>query len=508
MINSGWFRGFALIAAFMFILSGCNPQPEAPSGEAGTGVAEPGAAGNNPQPSGQLSPSVDPALLYNNPVVRNGADPGVLRASDGKYYAYITGKGYRAYSSTDLVHWKSEGQALPPAELSSWATTGFWAPDVLEYKGKYYMFFSAAKKDGDPKHMSVAVSESPKGPFKHPEKGPVFSFGKDLDQVGVIDAHAFVDEDGKVFLYFTKTLHPVEGHVESEIYGVELNEDLHSYKGEPVKLTHPEQAWETVGNKRWNEGVWMLKHNGTYYLMFSANCYCNRNYGVGYATSKSPLGPFKKWENNPVLQSVSSTVSGTGHHSVVKSPDGKELWVVYHSHANGKPGAGRQLDIDRMGFREDGTMYVNGPTVTKQLKPSGMSEWTNIAPAAQISVSSSKSGSGKSLIDGEIGISAKFAQYDWVPKAEETSWVNLEWKEPREVAAVVLYDSGDARRAVSSGKLILDDGTEYDIVFPAGSGAAAMTGLGGKKVKSIKLVLVRGSGTKDLGMSEITVMGK
>jgi beta-xylosidase len=507
MIKLGWFRGFAVIVAFMFILVSCSSQPEAQSGEAGSG-AEPGAADNNPQPSAQVSPAVDPALLYSNPVVKSGADPGVLRASDGKYYAYITSKGYKVYSSTDLANWKSEGSALPPEEVSSWATTGFWAPDVMEYKGKYYMFFSAAKKDGEPKRMSVAVSDSPKGPFKHPEKGPVFSFGEDLDQTGVIDAHAFVDDDGKVYLYFTKTLHPVGDHVESEIYGVELNEDLHSYIGQPVRLTHPEQAWETGGKKMWNEGVWTIKHNGTYYLMFSANCYCNRNYGVGYATSKSPLGPFVKWENNPVLQSVSSKVSGTGHHSVVKSPDGKELWVVYHSHMNGKPNDGRQLDIDRMGFREDGTIYVNGPTITKQLKPSGTSEWTNIAPAAQITVSSSKSGSGKSLIDGEIGISAKFAQYDWVPGAEETSWVNLEWKEPREVAAVALYDSGDARKAVQSGKLVLDDGTVYDVNFPEDSGAAAMTGLGGKKVKSIKLILDRSSGTKEIGMSEIMVLGK
>jgi hypothetical protein len=36
--------------------------------------------------------------------------------------------------------------------------------------------------------------------------------------------------------------------------------------------------------------------------MYSANHFGGQHYAVGYATSSSPLGPFKKAANNPVLQ--------------------------------------------------------------------------------------------------------------------------------------------------------------------------------------------------------------
>ncbi len=37
-------------------------------------------------------------------------------------------------------------------------------------------------------------------------------------------------------------------------------------------------------------------------MMYSANYFGGKNYAVGYATSKMPLGPFTKSSSNPVLQ--------------------------------------------------------------------------------------------------------------------------------------------------------------------------------------------------------------
>lgn len=53
-----------------------------------------------------------------------------------------------------------------------------------------------------------------------------------------------------------------------------------------------------------------------------------KNYAVGYATSKSPLGPFVKSKYNPVLEKnieKGGIVTGTGHNSVVRSSDCKEM---------------------------------------------------------------------------------------------------------------------------------------------------------------------------------------
>src|ERR1019366_6049012 len=94
------------------------------------------------------------------------------------------------------------------------------------------------------------------------------------------------------------------------------------------------------------EGPFMLKHNGNYYLMFSGSGADSPNYGIGYATSKSPTGPlppnyghgyptsksptgpFVKNPGNPIVHR-GGKVLGPGHHCVVEGPDGK-LWLDYH----------------------------------------------------------------------------------------------------------------------------------------------------------------------------------
>ena len=120
----------------------------------------------------------------------------------------------------------------------------------------------------------------------------------------------------------------------------------------------------------------MLKNNGIYYLLFSANCYCAANYAVGYATSNSPMGPFTKYAGNPILSNagVSNYVSGPGHNSVVRSPDNSELFMVYHSHVNvgnlnSSNNGIRQISIDRMDFAYNGQLYVSGPTIDPQPYP-------------------------------------------------------------------------------------------------------------------------------------------
>ena len=105
--------------------------------------------------------------------------------------------------------------------------------------------------------------------------------------------------------------------------------------------------------------------------MYSANFYASRDYSVGYAVAENPKGPFVKAAHNPVLYSTAPEISGSGHNSVITSPDGSELFIVYHVHTNPQnPSGDRQVCMDRMGFREDGSLYVIGPTNTPQEIPS------------------------------------------------------------------------------------------------------------------------------------------
>ena len=84
--------------------------------------------------TGKKSAAEEPELTYSNPLSVQFGDPYVLLASDGLYYMYGTGAGavdgFCAYSSDDLIHWKSEGQVYRGNTHDSWAIANFCAPEV------------------------------------------------------------------------------------------------------------------------------------------------------------------------------------------------------------------------------------------------------------------------------------------------------------------------------------------------------------------------------------------
>jgi beta-xylosidase len=313
------------------------------------------------------------SLTYQNPLpIKSIGDPFVLRAPEGTYYCYATSApdGFKAWTSPDLVHWTDIGYVYKRGD-DSWGEADFWAPEVVLYNGKYYMHYSARWGKNQSLRIGVAISDSPTGPFVDLFNRPMFDFG-----YAAIDGHVFFDDDGRKYFYYSRDCSEniVDGRHESHLYVAELGDDLVAFKNEPRLIVQPEQDWELLSGVdwRWNEGPFVLKHEGNYYLMYSANFYASREYSVGYAIAKDPLGPFVKAAHNPVLVSNAPEISGPGHNSVIPSPDGTELFVVYHIHTDPlKPSGDRQVCMDRMGFREDGTLYVHGPTNTPQAAPAG-----------------------------------------------------------------------------------------------------------------------------------------
>lgn len=330
-----------------------------------------------------------------NPLDVALGDPYVLLASDGRWYMYGTGgveDGFGCYSSDNLADWTYEGAVYQGNTDSSWAVANFWAPEVYEQDGRFYMFFSADWREnptGEAENfrIGVAVSDSPTGPFEEMSDRPLFDFG-----YPAIDGNLLRDEDGRCYLYYSRCCYknPVESEVaswarekgmfeeieESWVYGVEISPDFTKVIGEPVLVLRPpvrmddaQAEWEsrsvTSGevNRRWTEGSFILKKDGTYYIMYSSNYFGGENYAVGYATSSSPLGPFVKSADNPVLEKNTAEggiVTGVGHNSVTWSRDGKQLFCVYHGRT-AATGSERVVFIDRMSLG-DGHLQVHGPT--------------------------------------------------------------------------------------------------------------------------------------------------
>ena len=315
-------------------------------------------------------------LIYQNPLpIKHIGDPFILRAEEGQYYCYATSApdGFKAWSSADLVHWTDIGYAYQRKE-NSWAESDFWAPEVVRQDGKYIMHYSARWGKNQSLRIGVASADSPGGPFIDVFNRPMFDFG-----YAAIDGHVLIDDDERKYFFYSRDCSEniINGRHESHLYVAELNDDLISFRGEPLLITRPEQEWELRSGPEWlwNEGPFVLKHEGKYYLMYSANFYASRDYSVGYALAENPMGPFIKATQNPVLFSTDPEISGPGHNSVTISPDGSELFIIYHVHTDPqKPSGDRQVCIDRMGFRGDGSLYVNGPTKTPQDIPSAQSD--------------------------------------------------------------------------------------------------------------------------------------
>ncbi len=317
-----------------------------------------------------------------NPLgVKELGDPFILY-DEGYYYMYATsiGTGFKVWKTSNPTSWSSAGVAYSKSP-SSFGEINYWAPEVYKYNGKYYMFYSAQYTlDNGKTRMAIgcASSESPTGPFTDmvPKK-PLFS-----PDYSVIDANVLFDKSGKIYLYYARDCSDniINGKHISQIYGVELSPDFKGVIGEPVLLATPTDSWETAsGNYMWNEGPCVFERNGKYYMMYSANYYEDSNYSVGCAVSDSPLGEYKKYKNNPVLKGDGKKVSGSGHNNIFSSPDGTELYTVYHSHTDPSAGGGnRQLCIDKVVFDEKGILSINGPTVFSIPIPSGTAGTTVI----------------------------------------------------------------------------------------------------------------------------------
>lgn len=285
------------------------------------------------------------------------ADPYIL-FWNGKYYAYGTeAEGFYAYVSEDLRHWeRSARKALSPED--SWGSKWFWAPEVYYIKSKelFYMFYSAEE------HICVATSRHPEGPFVQTLRQPIVP-----DEKG-IDTSLFIDDDGKAYLYYVRF---TDGNV---VWAAEMNDDLTGIKRETLtQCIRAEKKWETVQAKV-TEGPSILKRGETYYLIYSTNHFESKDYAVGYATSASPLGPWKKHKGNPILRrgKEAAKVSlpdgsirqlfGTGHGAPFQCADGSYKYV-FHAHENGQKVGMRRTYISGLSFSQKGVIRIGGETI-------------------------------------------------------------------------------------------------------------------------------------------------
>ena len=282
-----------------------------------------------------LGPGADGRMRY-------GLTPAPGDATDGR--ASFDMEDYRVYSTTDMLTFDDRGVAFDAVAATPWASGQAWAPDCVERDGRYYLYYPI-----DRRHIGVAVSDRPTGPFRDALGRPLLS----VDTPGVVCDRDFIDP---CVLIDTVGI-GADGRPRLQAYlfagqgtlcAVRLGDDMVSYDTTTVVTAAGDTlarhgVYLIEGATEFFEAAWVHRRDGRYYLSYSTgeritdpamrtknNFLADPALGrahqpeIAYAVASSPLGPYTY--RGVILGAVSS---GTNHHSI--APFRGQWYLFYHT---------------------------------------------------------------------------------------------------------------------------------------------------------------------------------
>jgi len=318
------------------------------------------------------------SLSAQNPIIQTQqtTDPAPF-VHDGTLYLY-TGhdedkadffwmQEWRVYSTTDMVNWTDLGSPLALEDFA-WAKDRAWAAQLCERNGKFYWYICATSNLTNTMAIGVAVGDSPTGPFKDAIGKPLCEGSWDY-----IDPTVLIDDDGRAYLYWGNP----------ELYYIELNEDMISYKGEVKRFEQTEESFggPSMHERRrmmkeknlkpdqlpkykdsYTEGPWISKRNGLYYMLYAAGGVPEH---IAYSTGKSPLGP---WNYAGIIMPQSNSDKATGkvgtdsftNHCGVVDYKGHSYFFYHNGWLGG--GFGRAAAVEEFEYNADGSFPIIHPT--------------------------------------------------------------------------------------------------------------------------------------------------
>lgn len=252
-----------------------------------------------------------------NPITFTGAgragEPIVL-IHKNEYYLFITGrKGY--WSSANMRDWNYIDAPTFPGGVPGVVSNG----DIL---------------------YACAMNSKDLYSCTDPKSG-VWTKTATMDSDRYGDADIFIDDDGRVYMYFGwSQLLPIQVvELDPKNGFKEKGEPAVCFFGDPenhgFERRRPEDVIFPIMDYRpyypeespWIEGPWMVKHKGKYYLQYAAIGLEFSTYSHGVYVADNPMGPFTYSEHNPLTFKTTGFVVGGGHGSTFHDKNG-QLWTI------------------------------------------------------------------------------------------------------------------------------------------------------------------------------------
>lgn len=277
------------------------------------------------------------AETFTNPVFV-GQDPWVTFV-DGVYYyssancvvADICIKQSRTLTGLATAPWQGVWKHGRDSGING---KEIWAPEMHRVDGRWVIYYAA--DDGDNNHHRLFALTSDGqgdalGTFVEADTGlPHGQLDASTDHWG-IDPNVFTAADGKLYLTWSCT-NQADSAFPQRICLAPLRDAVH-VGGATVFLSTPSETWETRG-KPIQEGPVGYTRNGNTYITYSGSAsWIADDYAVGLLTLGKHASTLDAaaWHKSGPIFDHHGKVYGPGSVVFVPSPDGTQMWNVYHA---------------------------------------------------------------------------------------------------------------------------------------------------------------------------------
>jgi len=323
--------------------------------------------------------------VFANPIAE-GADPWMVQHGTN----YLTclseaNRGVAVYGSDRLtalgakhVIWEAPEQGPCSREV--------WAPELHLLDDRWHVYFAAS--DGQNRNHRMWVLRS-KGsnPFgKYSLHGPLYT--GDHPETGADNRWAIdgtiLEQDGQRYFLWSGW---EDTRDQQWLYIAPLKDPLTIASPRVRLCANDDYLWERVGEtaagRGLNEAPQVLQRNGRTFVVYSCSGSWQPTYKLGLLALRpggDPLRP-SDWTKHPqpVFQS-NHTTYGVGHACFVKSPDGREDWLLYHAKMDRQDGWRRALHAQPFRWTPEGLPDFGSPLASSSLLPAPSGEGG--APAA------------------------------------------------------------------------------------------------------------------------------